>query len=139
MSTELTQVQKNIFDLQKLLESAPAVTTDMREFTEHFFAPGIYVRTLFIPKGYVLVGEIHREETINILLMGKLSVVTSDGDEIIAGAPLIFKAKPGKKAGYAIEDSWYLTIHPNKNDITDIKQLEGHITVPNYEALENLT
>jgi len=128
-----------ILQLQLALESEPAITTDMREFTDHWFAPGIYLRTLFIPKGHVLVGAIHRHEALNILLKGKISVVNSHGEKIVAEAPCIFRAKDGQKAGYAITDVWYASVHPNKNDITDIKQLEDEHTAPTYKALEVLS
>jgi len=128
-----------IAELQNALESVPAVTTDMREFTDHFFAPGVYLRTLFIPKGYVLVGAIHKTETLNILLKGKISVMTSNGEYIVAKAPYIFAAKPGQKVGYAIEDVWYANIFPNVDNIEDIKQLEDKHTVPTHNALEAIS
>ncbi len=135
---QLVAARKTILDLQKALESVPAVTTDMQEFTDHFFAPGIYMRTLFIPKGYVLVGAIHKYKTLNILLKGKISVVTDKG-EIIAKAPYIFIAEPGQKAGYAIEDVWYASIFPNKNNTIDIKELELELIAPTYKTLEVLS
>ena len=137
MNTQLA-ARTAIQGLQAVLESIPE-TTDMKEFTDHFFAPGVYLRTLFIPAGHVLVGKIHKETTINILLKGKISVVTSDGDKILAEAPHIFKAPPGQKAGFAITDVWYASIFPNVNDITDVDALEAEHTVPTHEALEKLT
>lgn len=127
---------KTIQNLQTALESIPALTTDMREYTDHFFAPGIYLRTLFIPKGFVLVGAIHKYETINIVLKGKVSVVNSSGEKVTAEAPFIFNAKAGQKAGYAITDVWYASIHPNINNVTDIKQLEDEHTAQTYNELE---
>ena len=127
--------RKTIQNLQQVLESSPALTTDMREFTDHFFAPGVYLRTLFIPKGHVLVGAVHKYEALNILLKGKISVVTSSGERIVAEAPYIFLAKPGQKAGYAITNVWYASVHPNEDNITDIKQLEMEYTVQTLEVL----
>ncbi len=120
--------------LEQALYGVPE-TTDMREFTDHFFAPGIYLRTLFIPAGFILVGASHRHEALNILLKGTISVVNEFGEKIVAKAPFIFKAKKGKKAGFAVTDCWYASIHPNKNDITDIKQLEDIHTIPTLEIL----
>lgn len=135
---QLARARKTISDLQNVMEASPALTTDMQEFTDHFFAPGIYLRTLFIPKGHVVVGKIHKQDTLNILLKGKISVVTSNGEEMLAEAPFIFVAKPGQKTGYAITDVWYASIHPNKNDIMNIEQLEAQFTVPTHDALEVL-
>lgn len=137
--TQELDARNTIRNLQTVLESVPAVTSDMREYTDHFFAPGVYLRTLFIPKGHVVVGAIHKNETLNILLKGKISVMTSDGARIVAEAPYIFKAKPGQKAGYAIEDVWYANIFPNTEDIEDIKMLEDQHTAASFKALEELT
>ena len=135
---QLTVAQKTIVDLQNAMESMPALTTNMREYTDHFFAPGIYLRTLFVPKGHVVVSMIHKHKTLNILLKGKASIITSNGQRMIVSAPFIFTAEPGQKAGYAIEDSWYAAIHPNKDDITDIKQLEKLFMAMTYTELEVL-
>jgi len=127
-----------IQQLTDVLEDASAITTDMREFTDHFFAPGVYLRTLFIPKGHIVVGAIHKSETINILLKGKISVMDDQGGQLIAQAPFIFTAKPGQKVGYAIEDVWYANIFPNTENIVNIKQLEDEHTVPSLDKLESL-
>jgi hypothetical protein len=137
MSTNLAAVN-TITNLQHALESVP-MSTDMREFTDHFFAPGVYLRTLFIPKGDALVGAIHKHEALNIVMSGTISVVNSHGEKIIATAPFIFKSKTGQKAGYAITDVWYASVHPNPDNVVDIKQLEDEHTAPNYKTLENLS
>jgi len=128
-----------ITNLQTAIENMPVVTTDMREFTDHFFAPGIYLRTLFIPKGFVLVGAHHKHEALNIVLKGTVSVVNDFGERIVAEAPFIFKSKVGRKAGYAVTDVWYASVHPNTDNVTNIKQLEEEHTAPSHEALEALS
>ena len=110
--------------LQDALEDPSVESTDMREYTDHFFAPGIYLRTLFIPAGFVLVGVGHKHEVLNILLKGTILITNEHGERVTAKAPLIFTSKTGKKAGFAVTDVWYATVHPNPDDNTDIKQLE---------------
>lgn len=139
MSQQQLAAVNAIMNLQAILESAPAVTTNMREFTNHFFAPGIYFRTLFVPKGYAVVGEIHKARLLNILLKGKASIITSTGERIIAEAPFIFLSEPGQKAGYAVSDVWYATIYPNPENVLDVNELENEHFVPSYEKLEALT
>lgn len=130
---QLTAVSA-IQGLQAALEEVPE-TTDMREFTDHFFAPGIYLRTLFIPAGFVLVGASHKHEALNILMKGTISVVNEHGEKIVAKAPFIFKSKAGKKAGFAVTNCWYASIHPNADDIKDIELLEVINTIPALEVL----
>ncbi len=134
----LTAINK-IVQLQKVLEGSTALTTNMEEFTNHFFAPGIYLRTLFIPKGHVLIGAIHKDKIINILLKGKIAILTSKGENIIAKAPCIFIAEPGQKAGYAINDVWYASIFSNINNITDMSKLKKKHIVSTHKELEILS
>ena len=135
----MVAARKSIQQLTNALEGASAITTDMREFTDHFFAPGIYLRTLFIPKGHIVIGAVHKSKTINILLKGKISVMDDQGGRIVAEAPFIFTAEPGQKVGYAIENVWYANIFPNADNVVDIKQLEDEHTVPSLDKLEALS
>ena len=36
----------------------------------HRFAPGLYVRELTVPAGCVIVGKVHKHESVNILVKG---------------------------------------------------------------------
>ena len=124
-----------ISGLQAILEEIPE-STKLEEYTDHFFAPGIYLRTIFIPAGMLLVGRRQRHEVLNILLKGTIAMINEHGERILAEAPLIFKAKLGQKAGYSVTDVWYATIHPNPNDSTDIEELEKKILYPIHNILE---
>jgi hypothetical protein len=107
---------------------------DFEQYTEHFFAPGIYVRQLTIPAGTVLTGKIHRYEIMNILVSGTIKVTTDDGVEEVSG-PLIFNSKAGsKKAGFALTDVVWLNVHPT--ELTDLEEIERHFIAPSFEALE---
>ena len=124
-----------IAGLQEILEAEPTCT-DLKEYTDHFFAPGIYFRTIFIPAGMFLVGRRQRHEVLNILLKGTVAMTNEHNEKILAKAPLIFKAKPGQKAGYSVTDVWYATVHANPDDTTDIEQLEEKILYPIHNILE---
>jgi hypothetical protein len=122
--------------LQAILENHEITSTKLTEYTDHFFAPGIYVRTIFIPAEHLLVGRRHRHEAINILLKGTVAIINEHGEKILADAPLIFKSKPGQKAGYSVTDVWYASVHPNPYDIKDIEELEREILYPEEHILE---
>lgn len=99
----------------------------------HYFADGIYARELFIPAGTVLVGKIHKTTHINIISKGKISVVTEEGHKIIE-APATIVSKPGtKRAGYALEDTVWTSIHGSYK--TDLEELEAELIAPSFDAL----
>jgi quercetin dioxygenase-like cupin family protein len=96
----------------------------------HRFSRGVYARELFIPKGTVLTGRIHKHSQINILLSGDISVLTEDGVKRLL-APVVFESPPGaKRAGYAHEDTVWLTICGT--DTTDPDVLEDELTTRSY-------
>lgn len=78
---------------------------------EHDFSWGVYARTLYIPKGVILVGEIHKYENLNILVKGKIEVSVNERMEIIE-APFKVVSPPGtKRIAMALEDCIWMTIH----------------------------
>ena len=103
----------------------------------HQFADGMYARTGFMPAGSVIVGKIHRYETINILHEGVMSVITEDGGAEIYEAPRIFTSPAGcKKALYIIEDCYFTNVNRNRTDTRDLKELEDSLIVKDYDSFE---
>jgi hypothetical protein len=99
--------------------------------TTHYFAAGLYAREIFIPKGTLLTGKIHKTEHLNIISKGKISVATEDGNKIIE-APCTIISRPGtKRAGYALEDTVWTTIHATKE--TDLALLEQELIAESHE------
>lgn len=122
-----------IMRLEEAMRAAPD-QVDLDAYTEHFFAPGVYVRKLTIPAGVVLTGKIHRHEIMNILVSGTIKVTTDSGVEEITG-PVIFNSAAGtKKAGYALTDVIWLNVHPT--ELTDLDEIEHEFIAPSFEALE---
>jgi len=120
--------------LEEAIKMLPQV--DLTAHTKHHFAPGIYVRELFIPAGTILTGAIHRFEVMNILVSGSIRVTTDAGVQTLTG-PMVFNSKAGsKKAGFALTDVVFLNVHPT--DLTDVDEIEKEVIAPSFEALENL-
>jgi hypothetical protein len=44
---------------------------DAEQYTGHHFADGQYLRTLWIPKGAVIVGRVHKSQHFFILSVGE--------------------------------------------------------------------
>ena len=114
------------------------------KLTHHFtsindkYGCGLYARELFIPKGSLLIGKIHKQHHLNIVLKGKVSVVTETGKQYFE-APCIFDTPPGgQKACYAEEDTVWVNIHLTEHLGEDkLDAIEAEVIAPSYEALEN--
>ena len=101
---------------------------------KHYFSDGIYTRELYIPKGVALTGKIHKTSCINILAKGKMRVISDTGEYDIE-APYTFVSAPLiRKAGYALEDSVWINVHPWDGSST-IEQIEELVTVSNSNLL----
>ena len=128
------EMRAMIVSLEKGLSSLPQL--DMK--LTHHFAPGIYCRELFIPAGTLLTGKIHKTEHINIISKGRIKIITeSNAFEVCA--PLTMRSLPGeKRAGFAIEDTIWICVHHNPENIEDLNELEEMFTVDSFEQLEKL-
>jgi hypothetical protein len=99
--------------------------------TTHYFAQGTYAREIFIPKGTLLTGKIHKTEHLNIISKGDISVMTEHGPMRVQ-APFTMVSPPGtKRIGYAHEDTVWTTIHGTEE--TDVGKLEDQLIATDYE------
>lgn len=90
----------------------------------HHFSQGVYAREMFIPKGTVLTGKIHKYTQLNIMSQGELSVLTEEGIKRVK-APFTIVSPPGtKRIAYAHEDTIWTTVHGT--DETDLEKIEAH-------------
>jgi len=106
---------------------------------KHSFADQVYVRQMDMKKDTLVVGAIHNHLHVWFLLTGSLTVVTETSQEDYL-APCYVISKPGvKRVIYAHEDSIFVNIHKNPDNIKDIDQLEAVIVSKNYKEYEEYT
>jgi hypothetical protein len=103
------------------LESAMLTQPQTECPVTHHFGPGVYIREVRIPAGLLVVGHSHRDENLNIMLAGKMALLV-DGQISIVEAPFMKVALPGRKVGYAIEETVWQNVYAT--DETDIAKLE---------------
>lgn len=126
---DIVRLEKAILDLNGGHDGA-----DQCHLTHHF-APKVYGREILLPAGSDVVGKIHRHAHLNVIVKGRALVATEFGShEVKAGD--IFVSEPGtKRAVHAIEDTVWMTIHPNEADTQDLEQIEEYVIAPSYDAL----
>jgi hypothetical protein len=103
--------------------------------TEHQFMGGIYLRSISVPAGTLIIGKRHRNETCNILLSGIMSIyIGEDQPTKRLTGPCIFRSDPGsKKMGYAHTDCVFMNLHPTNE--TDLDKIEAEFIIPEEEFL----
>ena len=119
--------REDILLWEALARTAPQV--DLR--VEHHFSFGVYSRTVYIPKGIILTGHIHKFENLNILSKGKMKVSVGDKLEIVE-APFIVVSQPNtKRIAEALEDCVWTTIHGTHE--RDLNIIEDYFIAHNEE------
>jgi hypothetical protein len=133
------RTRAQIVALEQALRQLPGAVVGDSDLCplKHTFADGIYVREIWIPKGTVLTGKIHKHAHPNVLLHGEVLVVTEAGGREHLTAPRSMISQPGtKRAVVALEDTVWITLHANPDNTRDLAVLEEQIIAPDYEAFE---
>jgi hypothetical protein len=132
MNSQLKTID-DIFSLEKAMLSMDQLPLDVT----HHFSKGVYARQMFIPKGTILTGKLHKHNHLNVMLYGDIEVATEDGSKRMT-EPCMFESKAGtKRAGFAHEDTVWITIHATKE--TDLKKIEANEIAENpLQYLEDL-
>ena len=133
MTNEITNEEFTAAYRAKLLEIQDQCATEEQVELPllHDFAPGLYLRRIFMPAGTFVIGRTHKTEHFNIVLSGSARVM-ADGVIMTIKAPHVFKSSAGvKKALYILEDMVWLTTHPT--DLTEPDELEKALVLSDEE------
>lgn len=130
----MTQVSKtvkdqigNIATLAKVMATMP----QMEAPVNHYFSDGVYVREIFMPKGMVIVGKIHKTKHLNIVQHGHCLVVTPTRKFEVRG-PVTFESHPGEqKVVYMLTDVLWSTVHVTES--TDLAEIEEQVISSEYD------
>jgi len=134
---ESLNIEGRRYFIKRCLAHATAAAEEIGETPmepKHYFSKGVYARELFIPKGTLVVGKIHRHQNLNILSSGDLTVISIEGVQRVK-PPFTVVSPPGvQRVVYAHEDSIWTTIHGT--DEKDVQKIEDEFIVKSYEELE---
>ena len=87
---------------------------------------GVYLRSLFIPKGTTVVGATHLTEHIAVVASGECRVSDFTGNYHYKGFT-VFKSPAGvKRVVYAIDDCFWITVH--RTDEQDLDVIAEQLT-----------
>lgn len=116
----LPEGREELIRLEQEVALMPQANCPLR----HFFAKGLYIRELTVPKGVVLTGAIHLVECVSVVAKGVILI--SDGAFTVRlEAPFTMIVPAGtKKAGFALEETVWIDSYPNPDDERDIEVLE---------------
>lgn len=102
---------------------------------KHTFTPGIYCREILAPKGMLIITKLHKTEHPVFMLKGEVSILTEDGVKRLKAPCMIISPVGAKRVVYIHEDTVWINVHANPEDITDLKVLEDRLIAKNYAEL----
>ncbi len=129
--------------MQKVVSSGEAADALPSCTLTHTYTPiheeygaGTYARQMFIPKGTLIIGKIHRHQHLNFIMQGRVSVATEFGTKFLA-APCVFVSEVGlKRAVYAEEDTIWVTVHQTKfTGEENLDKMEDELIAPDYSDM----
>ena len=130
--TQLDKVKNNIScikDLVSVMEKLPQLDAPVK----HYFSKGVYAREIFMPKGMLIVGKIHKTRHLNIISQGRCTVKTPTR-KLEIEAPFTFESVEGEqKVVYMHEDVVWTTIH--LTDETSLAKIEEQCIAKDYDEL----
>lgn len=129
--------------MEKLIDTGEATNAAHLCELKHTFTPFqqefggcVYGRQIFLPKGSLVVGKIHRHAHLNIIMQGRVTVSTEFGQKSFE-APCSFVSEVGlKRAVYSEEDTIWMTVHLTKfTSEQDLDKIEDEIIAPSYDDI----
>jgi hypothetical protein len=130
LSTDKTELREKLAVIESaMMESAQKIEIKVT----HYFSNGVYAREIFIPKGSIVMGKIHKFQNLNIMSKGKGKIISIDGAKEIE-APYAVVSSPGVKRFYhALEDTVWTTILGTEKK--DPEQIEEEFIAKSYDEV----
>jgi quercetin dioxygenase-like cupin family protein len=97
--------------------------------TEHHLHGGVYSRKVFIPKGTVVVGRVHKTAHVFICISGEIKVWSTEAPVCVMTSGDITESLPGvKRVVFTLEDTVIMTVH--RVEALTMDELEDEIVEP---------
>ena len=134
MTLPVAIARERITALEQAMQAATEAEQAWHD-TQHHFAPGLYVRVLYVRAGTVFTGALHKTRHFFSLMQGSVAVVDSLGKQQQLTAPHLGITEPGtKRAVYVLEDAIWVNYHPT--DKTDPDEIIKEITAESFEQFD---
>lgn len=126
------EMRGKIMELEGAIQALP-LEQQLHIEPTHRWVPGIYMREIRIPKGTLLTGAIHKTEHLCILSEGDVSVYTEGGVKRLKASAVIHSLPGIKRALYAHEDSIWINVHHNPDNLRDLDAIDRFYTADTFE------
>jgi hypothetical protein len=134
--SEIMNRRDVIDELQYHMQELPECVGPEAFPLQHSFAKGLYVRQISVPKGVLIISQIHRYSNAAFLLKGDISVFGTEGVYRIQAPASLITPAGTKRAVYHHEDTVFATVHATEE--TDVKKIEDEIYVKDFSDIDEI-
>jgi len=121
--------KEDILKLEDAIAEIPNVDYEL----EHYFSDELYARSMHLKSGTVFTGKEHKRAHISFLLKGTVKIMTDEGVELLEAPAIITSKKGTKRAGYAVTDIIFTTVHHCIS--TNIEDAENELVKPGRDHI----
>jgi hypothetical protein len=126
------RLRKVVQNIEETMRNIDGVLGEDPFPLKHSFAHGLYIREVFMPKDHLIVGKLHRDSYFNSIIRGDVSILTEEGIKRVKGPASLISPAGTKRFGRTHEDTVWVTVHANPDNITDIDVLEDMIHIKDF-------
>jgi len=133
--TARVKYREKILALEKRMsgERYVLVADEIGQLT-HSFADGMYIRELFVPKGFFVITKIHKLSHPCFVLRGECSVLTEEGASRRKAPYYMITPSGTKRVVYVHEDTVWVTVHRTMK--TDLGMIEDEVIAKTFEDID---
>lgn len=129
-------IRQQIDDLENKIKQIPGHGENDCLPLKHSFVEGMYVREIFIPKGMLIVGKIHKKSNPVFVMLGDISIFSEEGSKRLKGGDYLISKPGAKRVGLTHEDTIWVEVFATNE--TDLNRLEEELIVKKYEELDDV-
>ena len=115
ISLDSISTKDKIFAAEAFLKEQPQIEIPV----QHHFSQGVYARTIIIPAGVILTGDIHKFKQLNILSKGRMQVYTEEGIREVEASFIVVSPPGTKRIAHTLTECVWTTIHGTEE--TDVE------------------
>lgn len=121
-------------ELEEFLFSLPQLDGTSFKLREYKIG-NMYAREITVPKGACLTGRVYKQNHLEFMISGDIAILSAEGVTKRYTGYNVIEAKAGKRqAGFALEDTIWVTVNIVPDDVTDNLDYTAFVTQAEYDA-----
>jgi hypothetical protein len=118
--------------MEKMIDQTKGFPISEPKYT-HTFSNGLYIREARVKKGALVIGAIHKKETVAILAEGKMQNLTKNGVILVEAYKMLITPPGMQRASLTLTDVTFMTLH--RTDAMSVEEFEDEWIIGGHRFL----